>query len=145
MSLAPNHADPIRSASVQAASNAYGQSTREIASDRDIESTLFRRATTRLIHIMSAHPDGDLPVTPDNVAVLSDNLRLWDALTTDLLHPENELADDLKNSLINLGNFVRKHTLGLYAGHGDVAVLIDINKAILGGLSGQATGTSSAA
>lgn len=133
------------SASQHAAQNAYGQSTREIASDRDVETTLFRRATTRLIHIMAEHPDGDLPVTPDNVSVLSDNLRLWDALCVDLMHPENQLPDELRNSLINLGNFVRQHTLRLYAGDGEVAVLVDINKAILGGLTGQAKPAEAAA
>jgi len=39
--------------------------------------------------------------------------------------------------LIDLGKFVRQHTLGLYAGQGSVDVLVDINVAILGGLDAR--------
>ena len=140
MSLASTFAQPASSTASSAstfAANAYGQSTRQIASDNDVERTLFRRATTRLIHIM-AETDGEpFKATPENVAALSDNLRLWDALTLDLVNPSNSLPEELRANLVSLANFVRRHTLGLYAGNGKIDILVDINKSILAGLSAQ--------
>lgn len=140
MTLASTFTGSYGSSSAQAAAhNAYGQSSRQIASDSDVEIDLFRRVTTKLIHIMAEYPEGNAPATPENVIAFSDNLRLWDALCVDLMHPDNSLPNDLRGNLLNIGDFVRRHTLGLYSGNGEVGVLVDINKAILAGLSQQKT------
>lgn len=112
------------------AKNLYGNPARATRSDRSNEADLFRQSIAELRNVANSL----ITLTGDNAEKLSRNLHLWDTLCVDLLSPGNELPDEIKNSLVDLGKFVRQHTLGLYAGRGSVGVLIDINMAILGGL-----------
>lgn len=115
------------------AKNLYGNPARMTMSDRSNEADLFRSSILELRQVAAS----EHILTGTNAEKLSRNLQLWDALSVDLLSPENALPDELKNSLIDLGKFVRQHTLGLYSGQGSVDVLIDINVAILGGLDAR--------
>ncbi|MEM7728182.1 MAG: flagellar biosynthesis regulator FlaF [Pseudomonadota bacterium] len=115
------------------AQSAYGNTGREIGSDKDVEVQVFQTAIARLRPLMGL----DFKLTPTAAETLSENLKLWDTLTLDLIHPENQTADDLKAQLIGLAKFVRAHTIGLYGGNGTVDVLVDINTAVLKGLLGQ--------
>ena len=112
------------------AQNLYKNPARMTMSDRSNEADLFRQVIADLRSVAKS----DKLLTGENAEKLSRNLHLWDALSVDLLSQENALPDEIKNSLIDLGKFVRQHTLKLYAGEGSVDVLIDINVAILGGL-----------
>jgi len=112
------------------AQNLYKNPTRATKSDRSNEADLFRQAIFELRQVAKS----DKILTGPNAEKLSRNLQLWDALCVDLVSPDNALPNEIKNSLIDLGKFVRQHTLGLYGGRGTVDVLIDINVAILGGL-----------
>lgn len=111
----------------------YGNPARATMSDRTNEADLFRRSIADLREIAKS----DEGLTPQKAEKLSRNLSLWDALCVDLVSLGNSLPDELKNSLIDLGNFVRQHTINLYSGRGDVDVLIDINVAILKGLEAR--------
>ena len=115
------------------AQSVYGTSGRTIGSDRDVEVQVFQTAIARLRPLMGP----DFKLTPDAADTLSENLKLWDILTVDLVHPDNDLDDALVAQIISLGRFVRFHTHGLYSGSGSVDVLVDINTAILKGLLGQ--------
>jgi len=115
------------------AQNLYKKPARITMSDRSNEADLFRQSIADLRHVNAT----DRTLTGENAERLSRNLQLWDMLSVDLLSPQNALPDELKNSLIDLGKFVRQHTLGLYAGRGEVDVLIDINVAILDGLEAR--------
>lgn len=115
------------------AQSVYGSTGRDIGSDRDIEVRVFQTAIARLKEFSGP----DFKLTSDSAVVLSENLKLWDALTVDMVHPDNQLDDKLSAQLIELGRFVRFQTHSLYAGMGSVDVLIDINMAILRGLLGQ--------
>ena len=84
----------------------------------------------------------------ESAEVLSENLRLWDLLTVDLAHPDNETDTQLASQLLTLARFVRHHTHMLYQGSGAVDILVEINTAILQGLlgnPGQAANAQSAA
>ena len=112
------------------AKNLYGNPARATMSDRSNEADLFRQSIAELRQVANA----EKTLTGENAEKLSRNLNLWDTLCVDLLSPGNDLPDEIKNSLVDLGKFVRQQTLGIYAGRGNVDVLIDINMAILGGL-----------
>jgi len=61
--------------------------------------------------------------------------NLWTALAQDLVHPDNELPDNLKAQLISIGFWVMGETGRIALGeHNDVAALIDINTMIQEGL-----------
>ncbi|MGJ8560761.1 MAG: flagellar biosynthesis regulator FlaF [Litorimonas sp.] len=126
------------------AQSVYGQSGRAIGSDRDVEVQVFQTA----ISVLKPFTGLDFKLTSEAATALSENLRLWDLLTVDLVHPDNPLDLKLVAQLIDLGRFVRFHTHGLYAGTGTVDVLVDINVAVLQGLlgrPGEGSGTSQAA
>lgn len=126
------------------AHSAYGNTGRATGSDRDVEVQVFQKAIARLKPFAGL----DFMLTSEAASALSENLRLWDLLVVDLLHPENQLPDDLIGQLMGLANFVRHHTHGLYSGNGTVDVLIELNTAILQGLLGRpdsATDSSKAA
>jgi len=115
------------------AQSVYGTSGRAIGSDRDIEAQVFQTAISTLRPFIGL----DFKLTSESATALSENLRLWDILTIDLVHPDNQLDDKLVTQLMELGRFVRFHTHGLYAGLGTVDVLVDINVAVLQGLMGR--------
>lgn len=109
----------------------YTKPARVTMSDRSNEADLFRQSIADLRQVAASKES----LNGENAEKLSRNLQFWDMLSVDLMSPQNALPDELKNSLIDLGKFVRQHTLGLYAGRGEVDVLIDINVAILDGLN----------
>lgn len=115
------------------AQSAYGNTGRTIGSDRDVEVQVFQKAIVSLRPFIGL----DFKLSSESAVALSENLKLWDALTIDLVHPDNQLDDTLAAQLIELGRFVRFHTHGLYAGTGTVDVLVDINSAVLQGLMGR--------
>jgi flagellar protein FlaF len=115
------------------AQSAYGNTGRTIGSDRDVEVQVFQKAIVSLRPFIGL----DFKLSSESAVALSENLKLWDVLTVDLVHPDNQLNDTLVAQLIELGRFVRFHTHGLYAGTGTVDVLVDINSAVLQGLMGR--------
>ncbi len=61
--------------------------------------------------------------------------NLWTALAQDLVHPDNDLPDNLKAQLISIGFWVMGETGRIACGeHNDVTALIDINTMIQEGL-----------
>lgn len=115
------------------AQSVYGASGRAIGSDRDIEVQVFQSAIATLRPFIGL----DFKLTSESATALSENLKLWDILVVDLVHPDNQLDDTLVAQLMELARFVRFHTHGLYAGTGTVDVLVDINVAVLQGLMGR--------
>ena len=118
------------------AHSAYGNTGRTTGSDKDVEVQVFQKAIASL----KPYSGLDFKLSPDAAEALSENLRLWDMLVIDLVHPDNQLSDEIVAQLLGLARFVRHHTHGLYAGSGSVDVLIEINTAILKGLLGRPEG-----
>lgn len=120
------------------AQSVYGTTGRAIGSDRDVEVQVFQAAIASLRPFCGL----DFKLTPESATALSENLKFWDILTVDLVHPENKMDDKIVVQLIELGRFIRFHTHGLYSGTGTVDVLVDINVAVLQGLMGRPGQTS---
>jgi flagellar protein FlaF len=73
------------------------------------------------------------------------NRRLWTTLATDCANPENRLPAPLKANIISLSIWVDKHTSQVMQQQAAIQPLIDINRIIMQGLSGQMSGAGQAA
>lgn len=112
---------------------AYGQIETRTANDKQLEYALFQQITQSLDIVAQT----EAPSPSVWADAISRNLQMWTLITTDLLHPENGLLDETKNSLIHIGEFVRQSSMQLLAGNGDIFELVDINRTIMAGLSGS--------
>lgn len=63
------------------------------------------------------------------------NSRLWITILDDLISPDNRLPHDMKQRLGSLGATSLTHGRRVLAGQASVQLLVDINRAILTGLS----------
>lgn len=123
---------------------AYKTTIRESESPRQIERRLLIRVTSLLdqhAHSYDSAPAGFDRMTqlsPELRGALSDNLAIWAALKSDLALPENGLPADLRAMLISLALWVDRQTNSVLGGAGGIAALVEINRNIISGLSGQA-------
>ncbi len=116
------------------ARSAYGNPSTVQKSPRSAEYEVISRVTARL---RSALRDRTTDF-PGLVAALNDNRRLWVALATDIATPGNALPVPLRASILSLAQFTLRQTEIMLAeknAQGDV--LVEINLAILRGLSGK--------
>jgi flagellar protein FlaF len=65
------------------------------------------------------------------------NRRLWTTLATDCASSENSLPMELRANIISLSIWVDKHTSQVMQAQHPIQPLIDINRIIMQGLSGQ--------
>ena len=124
--------------SLAQARSGYASAATPIRTDRGMEYALFARIT----HRMRAVDAKDALAFPELAAAVWDNQKLWLALAEDLRHEDNALPIPLRVQLLNLSEFVRKHTAHVLKGTGEIDVLIDINTSIMRGLRGEAEAVS---
>ena len=118
------------------AHKAYGEVRNRTADNRSIERALFRQITDAMIEAQDAKQSD-----PEKWAnAISRNLDLWTLLATDLMHPENQLNDGLRKSLLELSIFVRRTSTEILSGSDGLADLIDINESIIKGLENSGSG-----
>jgi flagellar protein FlaF len=117
---------------------AYASAAVPIRTDRDSEYAVFARVT----HALKSLDETEKSAFPVLAGAVSDNQRLWSALSEDLMGDGNKLPDALRAQLIGLAEFVRKHSLKVLAGKASVVPLIDINTSIMRGLRGNAEATA---
>ncbi len=115
------------------AQTAYGDPTTVQKSPRSAEYDVISRITARLQIAQQA----DRAAFPQLAEALHENRRLWVELATDLATPGNALPLALRAQLLSLAQFSLRHTEEVLAGRGSADVLVDINLAILRGLSGR--------
>lgn len=119
------------------AQTAYGDPTTVQKSTRSAEYDVISRITARLQKALQT----ETAAFPKLAEALHENRRLWVELATDLANPGNALPLELRVQLLNLAQFSLRHTEEVLSGRGSADVLVDINLAILRGLSGR-DGTS---
>ena len=73
------------------------------------------------------------------------NRRLWTTLATDCANTDNHLQVPLKANIISLSIWVDRHTSDVMQKQAAIQPLIDINRIIMQGLSGQMAGARAAA
>lgn len=115
------------------AHKAYGEVRNRTADNKSLEHALFRQITDGLIEAK------DLEKTdPSKWAdALNRNLELWTLLATDLLNPDNSLNEVTRKSLLELSIFVRRASMQILSGEGEIADLVEINESIMSGLRGS--------
>lgn len=116
------------------AQSSYAHPARPLKTPRDIEYDLMAGITGRL---KAALPHAKGRLSPPLAAALHDNSRMWATFATDLAHPDNAFADDLRGKLISLAEFTLQHTARVLAGSATADALVDINMAIMRGLRGS--------
>jgi len=125
--------------------SAYRRTLKDTETPRQIERRVLVRVTSDIAAYADRHDAAEnrmerLGVLSDGLRdALFDNVRLWSTLKADVLNPGNQLPAELRGSLAGLATFVERHTSTVLGGEGRVAALLDINRPIIAGLSGQAT------
>lgn len=124
------------------ASQAYGNSLKSTANEKNVEYQAFAFVTQAL----SALDKKALDYFLKKQEALYNNLKLWRVLAVEVANEKNELPKDLRANLFYLSEFTRHHTAKIHAGEtDDPTVLIDINKMVMRGLRGQVPQTGDAA
>lgn len=114
--------------------SAYKKTIKETESPRNIEKRVFSRVTGNL-EKLEDNPDNYLKA--EYKAALWENQKLWMALRSDLVLPENSLPPNLKAQLISIGIWVDNHTQKILRGQGRIVDLVNVNKSIIHGLEGK--------
>ena len=112
---------------------AYQQVSARAESPRDLEYRLFGQVTRALMDAAEADPS-DFKTRID---ALDWNRRLWSTLASDCANPENALPVPMRAQMISLSLWVNRHTSAVMRREEEIAPLIDINRIIMQGLSGQ--------
>ena len=116
----------------QLAKTAYANPGAPTRTERATEYALFAEITRKL---KSAAAD------PGNFSALAvalhENRRLWTVLATDVLDAANGLPKMLRAQIFYLSEFTAKHSALVLAGKADMTALIDVNTAVMRGLSQQ--------
>jgi flagellar protein FlaF len=114
------------------AANAYARTATMAQSGRETESFVLLNAAARLQAIMDQWDEK----SQDLGAALIYNRRIWTILVTGVTAPENQLPDNVKQSIVNLAMFIFKRTLDTEAAPAPQKLrsLISINREIAAGL-----------
>ena len=94
---------------------------------REQEADVFRRINYGLKAALTAD-------AIDRARAISDNRRLWLAIETALVNPENQLAEVTRVGIMRLGRGVQRE---MENQEPDIAFLININDQMIAGLSGD--------
>ncbi len=115
----------------QLAHAAYRPGAQPIQTPRGIEYEAFARVTSRL----KAASTGTPANFSELVHALHANRRLWIVLATDAADQDNALPKDLRARILYLAEFTRQHTGKVLQSGASVGPLLEINTAIMRGLS----------
>ena len=113
---------------------AYQQAATRAESPRDTEYRLFAQVTRALLEAAAKDPR-DLN---GRIDALDWNRRMWSTLAAACGDPENKLPEALRASIISLSIWVSKHTSLVIRCEDEIEPLIEINRMIMQGLSGNA-------
>ncbi len=110
---------------------AYAPISSPLRSDRSMEHQLFADITAKL---SSAGAKGSIDF-PRLAGALHDNRRLWTVLAAEVSQADNLLPADLRARIFYLAEYTAVHTSRILKGEADVTALVEINTAMLRGLS----------
>lgn len=113
--------------------NAYGSALSPVKDARSAEAAILARITGRMTTAANRGSSG----FPELAAAVADNRRFWAAAAADLAGEGNGLPQGLRVGLISISGFVARQTSRVLAGEAALAPLLDINRAIILGLSGE--------
>ena len=112
---------------------AYQRAAEQAEGPKQTEYRLFGLVTRALMDAVQKD-ESDLS---GRMRALHWNRRLWTTLATDCGNPQNGLPMQLRASIISLSIWVDKHTSAVMQKQEKIQPLIDVNRIIMQGLSGQ--------
>lgn len=121
---------------MQQAQAGYGTAARPIRTPRGTEYEAFARITSR----MKTAADGLPARFGDLAAAIHDNRRLWTILAADAADQDNLLPKELRARILYLTEFTRLHSARVLRSGAPAQPLIEINTAIMRGLSDRRQG-----
>lgn len=122
---------------------AYQKAAAQAESPRETEYRAFAHATRGLLAVARRDRFDPAQLSP-LMEALDLNRRLWSALAIDCGDSNNQLPIGLRAQIISLAIWVSKHSSLVARGQGDIGDLIDVNRAIMQGLSPHSTGSTDA-
>lgn len=120
------------------AHTAYSKPQAPTRSARSVEYELLARITHQL-RSTSLHRAENFS---EFAGAIADNIRLWATFAADVAETANGLPPELRAKLFYLYQFTEIQSSKILAETADVAVLIDINTAVMRGLRGNAGGAA---
>jgi len=115
---------------------AYRTQARTVGTARGLEYDILARLTRQL---RSAAARGHAGIGPLATAI-HDNRRLWTIFAVEAADAANPLPGDLRARILSLAEFVRQHGSRVLREGASVEPLIEINMAVMRGLTGQEGG-----
>ena len=116
---------------------AYQKAAEQAEQPKQTEYRLFGLVTRALMDAAET----DEADFSRRIKALHWNRRLWSTLAGDCASPGNALPPQTRASIISLSLWVDKHTSSVMRREEKIQPLIDINRIIMQGLSGQAAVT----
>ncbi|MFZ5670079.1 MAG: flagellar biosynthesis regulator FlaF [Pseudomonadota bacterium] len=112
---------------------AYQQAAARTEAPRETEYRLFGQVTRALLEAAEIPPED----VRGRIDALDWNRRMWSALASDCADPQNLLPVPLRAQIISLSLWVGRHTSAVIRREEEIEPLIDINRIMMQGLSGQ--------
>lgn len=113
------------------AQRAYSNSASSTRTARSTEYEIIAKVTHRIRATALKGSAGFAELA----SALHDNRKLWTALAVDVAGDGNQLPPPLRAQIVYLAEFTQRHTGEVLKGNAGVAPLLQINAAILKGLS----------
>lgn len=112
------------------ARSAYAATAAPVRTPRATEFDAFARITRRLK--AAGRDPRDFPAL---AAAITDNRKLWTLLAAEVAETENALPRDLRARIFYLAEFTEHQSRRILRGEATADVLVEINAAIMRGLS----------
>lgn len=122
--------------STSLAQTAYSAAAAPVRTERGTEYAAFQKVTAQLNRARSANA----PMT-DRAQALHDNRKLWTILASDLADADNTLPQALRAQLFYLAEFSLLQSRKALNDAAALDALVEINTAVMRGLSGQGATT----
>ena len=118
------------------ARTAYGRQASSVRTPRAAEYETVARVTRALKSAAEDNRGMSALAT-----AIHDNRRLWTRLAADVADPDNGLPRELRAQIVYLAEFTRVHSGKVLRNQAGLDPLIDINMAVMRGLSGDGGGS----
>jgi flagellar protein FlaF len=115
------------------AQRAYAAAHSPLRTGRSAEQQVLAIATANLRTAADARPQDFSKLAQ----ALHLNRQLWTRLAADVAEDSNPLPEQLRARIFYLAEFTAAHTGRVLRGRADVEALIDVNLAVMRGLSGE--------
>lgn len=119
---------------------AYQQAAQRAEPPRDLEYRLLGQVTRALMDAAQLDPKD----FAGRIDALDWNRRVWSALAADCASERNALPGPVRAQIISLSMWVNRHTSSVMRREAQIEPLIDVNRAIMQGLSGSSVSSSAA-